>query len=122
ISRSLAAREGALPVLIAETGGQNAMIVDSSALPEQGVVDAVASAFNSVGQRCSALRVLFVQQDIAPRVLELLAGVMDTLAIGDPALLSTDGGPAIDADAHSTLEAHARAIVAGSPWHHRARL
>jgi RHH-type proline utilization regulon transcriptional repressor/proline dehydrogenase/delta 1-pyrroline-5-carboxylate dehydrogenase len=98
------------------------MLVDSSALPEQVVNDAVTSAFNAAGQRCSALRVLFVQEDIAPRVLELLAGVMDTLAIGDPALLSTDVGPVIDEDAHSMLEAHARDIVAGSPWHHRARL
>ena len=122
INRSLAAHDGPLPALIAETGGQNAMLVDSSALPEQVVNDAVTSAFNAAGQRCSALRVLFVQEDIAPRVLELLAGVMDTLAIGDPALLSTDVGPVIDEDAHSMLEAHARDIVAGSPWHHRARL
>jgi RHH-type proline utilization regulon transcriptional repressor/proline dehydrogenase/delta 1-pyrroline-5-carboxylate dehydrogenase len=122
INRSLAAHDGPLPVLIAETGGQNAMIVDSSALPEQVVNDAVTSAFNAAGQRCSALRVLFVQEDIAPRVLQLLAGVMDTLAIGDPALLATDVGPVIDEEALATLEAHARAIVAGSPWHHRARL
>ncbi len=122
INRSLAAHDGPLPALIAETGGQNAMIVDSSALPEQVVNDAVISAFNAAGQRCSALRVLFVQEDIAPRVLELLAGVMDTLAIGDPALLSTDVGPVIDADALATLEAHARASVAGSPWPHRAKL
>ncbi|HEU4517175.1 MAG TPA: bifunctional proline dehydrogenase/L-glutamate gamma-semialdehyde dehydrogenase PutA [Steroidobacteraceae bacterium] len=122
INRSLAAHDGPLPALIAETGGQNAMLVDSSALPEQVVNDAVTSAFNAAGQRCSALRVLFVQEDIAPRVLELLAGVMDTLAIGDPALLSTDVGPVIDEEALATLEAHARAIVAGSPWHHRARL
>jgi len=122
INRSLAARDGALPALIAETGGQNVMLVDSSALPEQVVSDAVTSAFNSVGQRCSALRVLFVQDDIAPRVLELLAGVMDTLTIGDPALLASDVGPAIDADSRATLEAHATAIVRGNPWHHRARL
>jgi RHH-type proline utilization regulon transcriptional repressor/proline dehydrogenase/delta 1-pyrroline-5-carboxylate dehydrogenase len=82
----------------------------------------VTSAFNAAGQRCSALRVLFVQEDIAPRVLELLAGVMDTLAVGDPALLSTDVGPVIDAEALATLEAHARAIVHGAPWHHRAKL
>ena len=122
INRSLAASDGPLPVLIAETGGQNAMLVDSSALPEQVVNDAVTSAFNSAGQRCSALRVLFVQEDIAPRVMELLAGVMDTLAIGDPALLSTDVGPVIDEESRATLEAHAQAIVAGAPWHHRARL
>src|SRR5688572_4264518 len=122
INRSLAAHDGPLPALIAETGGQNAMLVDSSALPEQVVNDAVTSAFNAAGQRCSALRVLFVQEDIAPRVLELLAGVMDTLAIGDPEVLATDVGPVIDEDALATLDAHARAIVAGSPWHHRARL
>ena len=120
INRSLAAHDGPLPALIAETGGQNAMLVDSSALPEQVVNDAVTSAFNAAGQRCSALRVLFVQEDIAPRVLELLAGVMDTLTIGNPALLSTDVGPVIDEEALTTLEAHARAIVAGSPWQHRA--
>ncbi|HET8692262.1 MAG TPA: bifunctional proline dehydrogenase/L-glutamate gamma-semialdehyde dehydrogenase PutA, partial [Steroidobacteraceae bacterium] len=122
INRSLAANDGPLPVLIAETGGQNAMLVDSSALPEQVVNDAVTSAFNAAGQRCSALRVLFVQEDIAERVLALLAGLMDTLAVGNPALLSTDVGPVIDEDALATLEAHARAIVAGSPWHQRARL
>jgi RHH-type proline utilization regulon transcriptional repressor/proline dehydrogenase/delta 1-pyrroline-5-carboxylate dehydrogenase len=122
INRSLAAHDGPLPALIAETGGQNAMLVDSSALPEQVVNDAVTSAFNAAGQRCSALRVLFVQEDIAPRVLELLAGVMDMLSIGDPALLATDIGPVIDEDSLSTLEAHARAIVAGARWQHRARL
>jgi RHH-type transcriptional regulator, proline utilization regulon repressor / proline dehydrogenase / delta 1-pyrroline-5-carboxylate dehydrogenase len=122
INRSLAARDGSLAALIAETGGQNAMLVDSSALPEQVVSDAVASAFNSAGQRCSALRVLIVQEDIAPRVLELMAGVMDTIAVGDPALLATDLGPVIDAEALATLEAHAKAIVAGGRWHHRARL
>ena len=122
INRTLAAREGALPVLIAETGGQNAMLVDSSALPEQVVNDAIQSAFNSAGQRCSALRVLYVQQDIAPRVLELLAGAMDQLALGDPALLSTDIGPVIDAASLATLEEHARTIVAGARWQHRVAL
>ncbi len=122
INRTLAAREGPLPVLIAETGGQNAMLVDSSALPEQVVNDAVQSAFNSAGQRCSALRVLFVQQDIAARVLELLAGAMDQLAIGDPALLPTDVGPVIDSASLATLEQHARTIVAGARWQHRAPL
>ncbi|MGH8136276.1 MAG: L-glutamate gamma-semialdehyde dehydrogenase, partial [Steroidobacteraceae bacterium] len=122
INRTLAARDGPLPVLIAETGGQNAMLVDSSALPEQVVNDALLSAFNSAGQRCSALRVLCVQQDIADRVLELLAGAMDELAIGNPALLSTDVGPVIDAASLATLEEHARAITAGTRWQHRARL
>jgi len=122
INRALAARDGPLPVLIAETGGQNAMLVDSSALPEQVVNDAIQSAFNSAGQRCSALRVLYVQQDIAARVLELLAGAMDQLALGDPALLSTDIGPVIDAASLATLEEHARTIVVGARWQHRATL
>jgi RHH-type proline utilization regulon transcriptional repressor/proline dehydrogenase/delta 1-pyrroline-5-carboxylate dehydrogenase len=122
INRLLAARDGPLPVLIAETGGQNAMLVDSSALPEQVVTDAIQSAFNAAGQRCSALRVLYLQQDIAPRVMELLAGAMDQLTIGDPALLSTDVGPVIDAEALAALERHARTIVAGARWHHRVPL
>jgi RHH-type proline utilization regulon transcriptional repressor/proline dehydrogenase/delta 1-pyrroline-5-carboxylate dehydrogenase len=122
INRSLAAHDGPLPVLIAETGGQNAMLVDSSALPEQVVNDAITSAFNSAGQRCSALRVLFVQEDIAPRVLELMAGAMDLLTIGEPALLATDVGPVIDAPSLGTLEQHAAAIVAGARWHHRVKL
>jgi RHH-type proline utilization regulon transcriptional repressor/proline dehydrogenase/delta 1-pyrroline-5-carboxylate dehydrogenase len=106
IHRRLAGREGAIPVLIAETGGQNAMLADSSALPEQLVLDAVTSAFDSAGQRCSALRVLFVQEEIASRVLRLLAGCMDELVIGDPAAPTTDVGPVIDAQARQTLEAH----------------
>ena len=106
IQRALAQHEGPIPVLIAETGGQNAMIADSSALPEQVVLDAIASAFNSAGQRCSSLRALFVQRDIAPRVLELLAGYMDELRIGDPGWLDTDIGPVIDADAKRTLDTH----------------
>jgi RHH-type transcriptional regulator, proline utilization regulon repressor / proline dehydrogenase / delta 1-pyrroline-5-carboxylate dehydrogenase len=107
INRALAARDGAIGVLIAETGGQNALIADSSALPEQLVKDALASAFTSAGQRCSAARVLFVQDDIADKVLEMLAGAMAELRVGDPALLSTDVGPVIDEDALRMLEAHA---------------
>ena len=122
IHRALAAREGAIPVLIAETGGQNAMIVDSSALPEQVVIDAVHSAFNSAGQRCSALRVLCVQEDIAPKVLRLLAGCMDELVVGNPALLETDVGPVIDSQARDLLEQHAVAIVKGARWAHRVAL
>jgi RHH-type transcriptional regulator, proline utilization regulon repressor / proline dehydrogenase / delta 1-pyrroline-5-carboxylate dehydrogenase len=106
IHRALAAREGSLPVLIAETGGQNAMLADSSALAEQVAIDAVTSAFNSAGQRCSALRVLFVQEDIAPRVIDLLAGFMGELRIGDPAWLETDIGPVIDVQAQGALEQH----------------
>jgi RHH-type proline utilization regulon transcriptional repressor/proline dehydrogenase/delta 1-pyrroline-5-carboxylate dehydrogenase len=106
INRTLAARDSAIPTLIAETGGQNAMLVDSSALPEQVVLDTVKSAFNSAGQRCSALRVLYLQKDIAERTLRLLKGFMQELRIGDPALLSTDVGPVIDREALETLEAH----------------
>jgi RHH-type proline utilization regulon transcriptional repressor/proline dehydrogenase/delta 1-pyrroline-5-carboxylate dehydrogenase len=122
IHRSMAARDGAIPTLIAETGGQNALIVDSSALPEQVVLDAVYSAFNSAGQRCSALRILCVQEEILPKVLRLLAGYMDELSVGDPALLETDVGPAIDAPARDMLETHAQRIVREARWQHRCRL
>jgi RHH-type proline utilization regulon transcriptional repressor/proline dehydrogenase/delta 1-pyrroline-5-carboxylate dehydrogenase len=118
IHRSLAERNGPIPVLIAETGGQNAMIVDSSALPEQVVLDAVQSGFNSAGQRCSALRVLCVQEDIADKVQRLLAGHMDELVVGDPRWLRTDVGPVIDADAHSVLHTHVEAISRGARWSH----
>jgi RHH-type proline utilization regulon transcriptional repressor/proline dehydrogenase/delta 1-pyrroline-5-carboxylate dehydrogenase len=93
--------------LIAETGGQNVMIVDSSALPEQVVVDVLASSFQSAGQRCSALRVLYVQADIADNLLNMLAGAMAELRIGDPGDLATDVGPVIDTDALATLRRHA---------------
>ena len=107
INRSLAARNAPIAALIAETGGQNALIADSSALPEQLVRDVIASAFDSAGQRCSAARVLFVQEDVADRVIEMLAGAMDQMKVGDPALLSTDVGPVIDHDALKLLEDHA---------------
>jgi len=107
INRTLAARDAPLATLIAETGGQNAMLVDSSALPEQVVKDVISSAFLSAGQRCSALRVLFVQQDIADHVVRLLVGAMKELRIGDPRFLATDVGPVIDEDALAILEAHA---------------
>ncbi len=94
------------PVLIAETGGQNAMIVDSSALPEQVVTDAIVSAFDSAGQRCSALRVLCLQDDVADHMIAMLKGAMRELAIGDPRHLSTDVGPVIDAEARAALLAH----------------
>jgi RHH-type proline utilization regulon transcriptional repressor/proline dehydrogenase/delta 1-pyrroline-5-carboxylate dehydrogenase len=108
IAQALAGKEGPLVPLIAETGGQNTLIADSSALPEQIVRDVVASAFNSAGQRCSALRVLFIQTDIADRVCEMLAGAMQELRIGDPADLRTDVGPVIDEAARGVLQAHAR--------------
>jgi len=93
-------------LLVAETGGQNAMIVDSSALPEQVVADALSSAFDSAGQRCSALRVLCVQDDIADRVVAMLKGAMRELRLGNSALLATDVGPVIDAEAQAMLAAH----------------
>lgn len=107
INRMLAARSGAIAPLIAETGGQNAMIVDSSALPEQVVADAVTSAFNSAGQRCSALRVLFLQADVADRTIGMLAGAMAELVVGDPAFIATDVGPVIAAHARDALSRHA---------------
>ena len=111
INQSLAAREGPIATLIAETGGQNAMFVDSSALPEQVVLDAVYSAFNSAGQRCSALRLLCLQDDIAPRVIELLHGHMQELVLGNPADLATDTGPVIDAGARQALHDHVENMV-----------
>jgi RHH-type proline utilization regulon transcriptional repressor/proline dehydrogenase/delta 1-pyrroline-5-carboxylate dehydrogenase len=110
IQRALAERDGPIVPLIAETGGQNAMIVDSSALPEQVVNDVLTSAFRSAGQRCSALRVLFVQDVVADKVLTMLKGAMQELAIGDPGWLATDVGPAIDDEAKARLDAHAEAM------------
>ncbi len=107
INRTLAARNAPIAALIAETGGQNALIADSSALPEQLVKDAVASAFDSAGQRCSAARVLFVQDDIADKVIAMLSGAMDELKVGDPGLLSTDVGPVIDEPSRKGLADHA---------------
>ncbi len=92
--------------LIAETGGLNAMIVDSTALPEQAVRDVIGSAFQSAGQRCSALRCLYVQEDIAPHFTEMLFGAMEELVLGDPWHLTTDIGPVIDADAEEGIRAH----------------
>ena len=116
INQSLAAREGPIATLIAETGGQNAMIVDSSALPEQVVRDVLASAFQSAGQRCSALRVLYLQDDVADEMLEMIRGGFEALHVGDPGLLSTDVGPVIDPDAQAALERHvARCEASGRP-------
>jgi RHH-type proline utilization regulon transcriptional repressor/proline dehydrogenase/delta 1-pyrroline-5-carboxylate dehydrogenase len=116
INRSLAMRDGPLGILIAETGGQNAMIVDSSALPEQVTRDVVGSAFQSAGQRCSALRVLYLQDDVADTMLAMIKGAFDTLIMGDPADLTTDVGPVIDQDAWCNLEAHVHAMEqAGYP-------
>jgi RHH-type proline utilization regulon transcriptional repressor/proline dehydrogenase/delta 1-pyrroline-5-carboxylate dehydrogenase len=107
INLELARRPGPIVPLIAETGGQNAMIVDSSALAEQVVADVLASAFDSAGQRCSAARLLYVQADIFDRLMAMLAGAMAELTIGDPALIATDVGPVIDAAAKEALEQHA---------------
>ena len=126
INRSLAERDGAIVPLIAETGGQNAMIVDSSALPEQVTRDVVASAFQSAGQRCSALRVLFVQDDVADTMLAMIGGAMRALKIGDPSDLTVDLGPVIDDEAKAALDAHVadlrnRAkIIAELPLHQGA--
>ncbi len=114
IQQTLAKRDGAIVPLVAETGGQNAMIVDSSALPEQVVTDVITSAFNSAGQRCSALRVLFLQEDIAPRILEMLKGAMTELTIGAPELLSTDVGPVIDQEALTMLQNHVAYLQANA--------
>ena len=108
INAMLAQRPGAIVPFIAETGGQNAMIVDSSALLDQVVVDVMQSAFNSAGQRCSALRVLFVQTDVSEKLCTMLRGAMAQLVIGDPALLATDIGPIIDEQARSRLVDHVK--------------
>ncbi len=106
IARSLFTRPGPMATLIAETGGMNAMIMDSSALAEQAVRDVVASAFDSAGQRCSAARILFVQDDVAPRVIEMLKGTMEELRVGDPMDYRTDVGPVIDKEAKTKLDTH----------------
>ncbi|MDE2367180.1 MAG: L-glutamate gamma-semialdehyde dehydrogenase, partial [Betaproteobacteria bacterium] len=106
INRALAAKDEVIVPLIAETGGQNAMIVDSTALLEQVIDDVMLSAFGSAGQRCSALRVLYVQDEIADKVIGLLRGALRELRVGDPRLISTDIGPVIDADALKSLTSH----------------
>lgn len=105
VNRSLATANPVAP-LIAETGGLNAMIVDSTALPEQAVRDILASAFQSAGQRCSALRLLYVQEDVADRILEMLSGAMETLQLGDPWAPDIDVGPVIDLTAKAHIEKH----------------
>lgn len=106
ISQKLAERSGDPVPLIAETGGQNCMIVDSTALPEQVVDDVIASGFQSAGQRCSALRVLFLQEDVADKVITMIKGAMQELHIGDPGYLGTDVGPVIDEKALNALNEH----------------
>jgi RHH-type proline utilization regulon transcriptional repressor/proline dehydrogenase/delta 1-pyrroline-5-carboxylate dehydrogenase len=116
INRALAAKDGAIVPLIAETGGLNAMVVDSTALPEQVVDAVVQSAFRSAGQRCSALRLLCLHEGIADGVIEMLRGALAELRVGDPALLATDVGPVIDDEAHANIERHVNRL------HHEARL
>jgi len=111
INQTLAERDAAPVPFIAETGGQNAMIVDSTALPEQVVRDVIRSAFASAGQRCSALRVLYVQEDIADRIVALIQGAMQELSVGKPYLHSTDVGPVIDATAKAKLLAHIESMT-----------
>ncbi|KQW19113.1 integrase [Afipia sp. Root123D2] len=106
INRALAAKDGPIVPLIAETGGINAMIVDATALPEQVADDVVTSAFRSAGQRCSALRLLLVQDDVADRMIEMIAGAARELRIGDPRDPATHVGPVIDAEAKEKLDAH----------------
>jgi RHH-type proline utilization regulon transcriptional repressor/proline dehydrogenase/delta 1-pyrroline-5-carboxylate dehydrogenase len=121
INRALAAKDGPIVPLIAETGGLNAMLVDSTALPEQVVDAVVQSAFRSAGQRCSALRLLLVHEGIADGMLKMLAGAMAELRVGDPALFATDIGPLIDAEAHAGIAAqvqrlrHEARLIAESP-------
>ncbi|MDA9556536.1 bifunctional proline dehydrogenase/L-glutamate gamma-semialdehyde dehydrogenase PutA [Vibrio sp.] len=112
INQTLAQRETAPVPFVAETGGQNAMIVDSTALPEQVVRDVMRSAFASAGQRCSALRVLYVQADVADRIISLIQGAMKELKVGIPYLHNTDVGPVIDATAKAKLDAHIEKMTA----------
>jgi RHH-type proline utilization regulon transcriptional repressor/proline dehydrogenase/delta 1-pyrroline-5-carboxylate dehydrogenase len=111
INRTLAARDTEIIPFIAETGGLNAMIVDSTCLPERAVDDIILSAFRSAGQRCSALRLLFVQDDIYDNFIQMLKGAMDKLYIGDPVDLATDVSPVIDTDSQKNLEKHINHMI-----------
>jgi RHH-type proline utilization regulon transcriptional repressor/proline dehydrogenase/delta 1-pyrroline-5-carboxylate dehydrogenase len=121
INQNLSAK-GDKSVLIAETGGQNTMIVDSSSLPEQVVTDVITSGFDSAGQRCSALRVLYLQADIADKVLHMLKGAMDELCVGNPVNLSTDIGPVIDKPAQKVLLDHIDKMKPASRMFYQAKL
>ncbi|MGO2074011.1 MAG: bifunctional proline dehydrogenase/L-glutamate gamma-semialdehyde dehydrogenase PutA [Pseudoalteromonas sp.] len=122
ISRTLAARTDTQVPLIAETGGQNCMIVDSTALPEQVVDDVISSGFQSAGQRCSALRVLFIQEDVADGIIEMLAGALKELHVGDPSLLSTDVGPVIDEKALNNLNEHVEYLKDKATLHYECNI
>lgn len=121
INQSLAKRSDN-PVLITETGGQNAMIVDSTALAEQVCADVLASAFDSAGQRCSALRILCVQEDVADRMVNMVRGAMDELRVDNPAALNTDIGPVIDAEAQANLQSHIDRMKGIARSSHQIRL
>ena len=116
INRALAAKDGPIVPLIAETGGVNAMVVDSSALPEQVVDAVVQSAFRSAGQRCSALRLLCVHDSVADAVITMIHGALDEVSVGDPALWSTDVGPVIDDEAFGYLGRHVARLRAEARW------
>lgn len=116
INRQLLARDNA-PVLIAETGGMNAMIVDSTALAEQVCTDVLASAFDSAGQRCSALRILCLQEDVADGMLTMIKEAMDELKVANPKHLATDVGPVIDQEAKDNLNAHINELKQHAPYH-----
>ncbi|WP_419572148.1 bifunctional proline dehydrogenase/L-glutamate gamma-semialdehyde dehydrogenase PutA [Rheinheimera sp.] len=118
IARKLAERGGEPVPLIAETGGQNCMIVDSTALPEQVVDDVISSGFQSAGQRCSALRVLFLQEDVADKIITMIKGAMAELTVADPAWLSTDLGPVIDAKALQRLNDHVQYLDGKAKLHY----
>jgi RHH-type proline utilization regulon transcriptional repressor/proline dehydrogenase/delta 1-pyrroline-5-carboxylate dehydrogenase len=117
INRALAAKDGPIVPLIAETGGINAMIVDATALPEQVADDVVTSSFRSAGQRCSALRLLFVQDDVADRMIEMIAGAARELKLGDVGDPATAVGPVIDAEAKGKLDAHVKRMTAEARVH-----
>jgi len=119
INQAMAAKSGPIVPLIAETGGQNAMFVDSTALPEQVTDDLVQSAFLSAGQRCSAVRVLYVQEEVADAQIAMLKGAMDELLLGNPTNYSTDIGPIIDEPARSRLQNHIDAMQASGNLLHR---
>lgn len=121
INRTLAAKPGPIVPLIAETGGINAMVVDATALPEQVADDVCTSAFRSAGQRCSALRLLLVQEDVADRMIEMIAGSARELLVGDPREVATHIGPVIDADARERLDAHIAKMKSAARTHFAGR-
>jgi RHH-type proline utilization regulon transcriptional repressor/proline dehydrogenase/delta 1-pyrroline-5-carboxylate dehydrogenase len=122
IQSTIAHSKGPLIPIIAETGGQNAMIVDSSALPEQVVTDVITSAFQSAGQRCSALRILFLQEEIADKIIHMLEGAMEELQLGNPSKLVTDIGPVINQEAKKALDEHIHFLEANAKKLYQSRL